>query len=169
MAQLRRGLRPYSPANFRLLDRASLQSDPVAAATLTIKRADPDSVKGWFMTKLLTPYLVSTACGKPGQAATCGNDWPSGRSVRRASTAKRKNGAEFIYFFNMCRHRLHLPGGLCLAVPNRFGRLFPGPTQSLHLALPNAEITREISGAENCGWARLTSRPQDLVVKAGRG
>jgi hypothetical protein len=31
-----------------------------------IKRADPDSVKGWFVTKLLTPYLVSTACGKPG-------------------------------------------------------------------------------------------------------
>jgi hypothetical protein len=64
------------------------------------------------MTKLLTPYLVSTGCGKPGQTATPGNDWRSGQSADRPSTEKQKNRAEFIYFFNISRHGLHLAGGL---------------------------------------------------------
>lgn len=88
-AWLRLGPKPRSPADFRDLDRASLQSDPVAAATLAIKRATPDSVKGWFVTKLLTPYLVSTGCGKPGKASTRGNDWASGgRPCRGAGRAR---------------------------------------------------------------------------------
>lgn len=106
------GRRPYSPANFRGLDRASLQSDPVAAATVSIKRVRSDSVKGWFMTKLLTPYLVSTACGKPGSRSKRGNDWRSGRAPLAFSRSVGKNRAEFIYFFHNSRHALLLVGRL---------------------------------------------------------
>jgi hypothetical protein len=68
------GLTPLDRTQiFQKLDRASLQSDPVAAATVSIKRVRHDSVKGWFMTKLLTPHLVSTGCGKLGKRPSLGN------------------------------------------------------------------------------------------------
>ena len=114
------GSRPYSPADFRELDRASLQSDPVAAATEVIKRVRPDSVKGWPMTKILTPYLVSTACGKRWKRATRGNDWGSRRRHPSGGLANAENCAEFNYFSAYARHPLHSRRALCLGPAKRF-------------------------------------------------
>ena len=83
------GLTPLFHHVFSRKDRASLQSDPVAAATVPIKRQRRDSVKRWFVTQLLTLYLVSTGCGKEGQRPSICKTYTSGKPVHRHDQTDR--------------------------------------------------------------------------------